>query len=178
MPAKEQVIYQRILFHSAMLVMACDGDIHTNEINEMRLAFERTQFFTDIGFDEEMERLVIELHKDKAGMIGTYLEELGKLDVDPVQKLQILEIILRIIYADNRVHENEVKFFRLVKDKLMVPNEIVFRRFGEINFLSGKIHADKQELPALAALVASVAIPDIEQAAELLDEQKPDQTQQ
>lgn len=178
MPTKDHEIYQRVLFHSAMLVMACDGDIHASEINEMRLAFEKTRFFTDINFEKEMERLVSELHKDKTSMIHTYFEELGGLEVDPVQKLQILEIVLRIIYADDRVHENEVKFFRLIKDRLMVPNEIIFRRFGTIDFLSGKTHADKKSLPSMDTLVASVAIPNIEQAAELLDETASNQTRQ
>jgi len=49
-----------------------------------------------------------------------------------------LEIALRIISADDDIDDNEVKFVKLIRSKLKVPNEIIKDRFGVIEYLMNK----------------------------------------
>ena len=49
-----------------------------------------------------------------------------------VQELLIVEVALRIINADNKVDENEIKFLNFLRSKLDVANETLIDRFGSI----------------------------------------------
>ena len=111
--------YQRTLFETAMLVMVCDGDINDREIAEMRAAFDNSILFQDLTFEEELARLLEELERDKQKLVLDYFSKIETEDLSPVQKLQILEIALRIVYADDRVEPNEVRFVTLLKSLLV-----------------------------------------------------------
>ncbi|MDF1868398.1 MAG: TerB family tellurite resistance protein [Saprospiraceae bacterium] len=125
--------YQKILFRTAMCVMACDGEIHDSEIEEIRLAYEQTDFFRDLVFKTELELVLNDFKRDEKKVVMEYFNHLTSSDLTPVQELQILEIILRIIYADDRIDKNEVLFLQAVKSKLNVPDEIFYKRFGEVS---------------------------------------------
>ena len=151
--------YQRTLFETAMLVMVCDGDINDREIAEMRAAFDNSILFQDLTFEEELARLLEELQRDKQKVVLDYFSKIETEDLTPVQKLQILEIALRIVYADDRVEPNEVRFVTLLKSRLQVMDEILFRRFGEVEFLSGNRSHEKQSESA-RSLIDSIELPD------------------
>jgi uncharacterized tellurite resistance protein B-like protein len=131
----DELEYHRFLFNTAMLVMSCDGEIHDDEVTEMRLALKHSVMFKGLDFDSELDRFQSELAADAGSAIGNYFEKLETLGLDPVQKLQVLEIVLRIMYADDRADENEIRFLRLVKDRLGVMDEIFFKRFGDVDVL-------------------------------------------
>ena len=83
-------------------------------------------------------------------------------ELSPPQSLQILEIILRIIHADNRLDPNEIKFLKIVKSKLKVPNEIFLKRFGDVNYLSlTALH--KKEYKAQEWVKNEMKLPDFSQ---------------
>ena len=133
--------YQQTLFETAMLVMVCDGEICPREIEEMRLAFEQSVLFSELSFEEELARVMEDLNEDKKEAVLGYFEKIETADLSSVQKLQLLEIALRIVYADDRVDPNEIRFVTLLKSRLQVMDEIFFRRFGSVEFLSGR-HAE------------------------------------
>ncbi|MFT6834191.1 MAG: hypothetical protein ACJA0H_000218 [Francisellaceae bacterium] len=60
-----------------------------------------------------------------------------------MQELQVLELILRIIYADGRVDRNELEFLKIVKSHLNVSNEMFFKRFGDVDGLGANHTVDK-----------------------------------
>ena len=157
--------YQRTLFETAMLVMVCDGDINDREIAEMRSAFDNSILFQDLTFEEELARLLEELERDKQKVVLDYFSKIETEDLTPVQKLKVLEIALRIVYADDRVEPNEIRFVALLKSRLQVMDEILFRRFGEVEFLSGsRSHERKAE--SARAFIGSIELPDF---GELVD---------
>lgn len=148
-----QIEYHRFLFGTAMLVMACDGDIHDDEISELRLAFKNSAMFNGLDFDVEFKRFLAELHEDTRKTIDDYFEELQSIGLDPAQKLQVLEIILRIMYADDRADKNEIRFLRLVKEKLGVMDEIFYKRFGDVDVLLGGVRPAKKAPPSMNKFV-------------------------
>ena len=50
----------------------------------------------------------------------------------------VLEIVLRLIYADVKIHEKERTFLQLIRSNLSIDDEIITERFGEIEFLIRK----------------------------------------
>lgn len=158
--------YQRILFDTGMLVMACDGEIHPNEVLEMQLAFQKSSLFKDLNFHEELERITAEFNQDKKQVVISYFDQVSSGDIKPTQKLQILEIILRIMYADNRIEPNEIRFLKLVKSRLGVMDEIFFKRFGEVDFLPSS-HTPEKITDSARAFVNEVELPDFADVIEL-----------
>jgi uncharacterized tellurite resistance protein B-like protein len=164
----ESIAYQKILLRTAMCVMACDGEIHASEVKEIELAFEQTDFFKGLVFKEEMDSVINEFKRDEKKIVKECFDQLASADLNSVQQLQVLEIVLRIIYADERVDENEVKFLKIVKSLLGVPDEIIFKRFGYVSCLGGKYSTDKL-IPTADDFLSDVKLPEIQEMAKMID---------
>jgi len=155
----DNVDFQKVLFRSAMCVMACDGEIHDSEIKEMEIIFQKTPYFDKLDYQEEIQQIVRAFSNDKKKVVAEYFSKLGEIVLSPVQKLQILEIVMRIIHADNRIDPNEIKFLKIVKSKLAVPDKIFFKRFGEVSYLKGSDETEKVNLEQ-DYLVKEMNLPD------------------
>lgn len=129
----EKETFKKILFKVAFCTMACDGDIDDREIAEIELMGKKANYFIDIDLTDELKKLVDDFKKKGVGIIEQLFEELAQVEFNPIQELLILEVAIRVIYADNRVDENEIKFFKYLRSKLRVPNEIIADRFGDIS---------------------------------------------
>lgn len=155
----DTVDFQKVLFRSAMCVMACDGKIHDSEIKEMEIISQKTPYFDKLDYQEEIQQIIRAFSKDKKKVVEEYFFKLGEIVLSPVQKLQILEIVMRIIHADNRNDTNEIKFLKIVKSKLAVPDEIFFKRFREVSYLKGSDETEKVNLEQ-DYLVKEMNLPD------------------
>jgi len=142
----DNIDFQKVLFRSAMCVMACDGEIHDSEIKEMEIIFQKTPYFDKLDYHEEMQQFVESFSNDKKKIVAEYFSKLSEIVLSPVQKLQILEIVMRIIHADNRIDPNEIKFLQIIKSKLAVHDEIFFKRFGDVSYLTGNNETEKVNL--------------------------------
>lgn len=129
----EKETFKKILFKVAFCTMACDGDIDNREIEEIELMGKKANYFIDIDLTDELKKLVLDFNKKGVGIIEKLFDDLSKIEFNPIQELLILEVAIRVIYADKRVDENEIKFFKYLRSKLRVPNEIIAERFGDIS---------------------------------------------
>ena len=151
--------YHHLLFRSAVLVMACDGEIHADELQELRLAHQKTSYFSGIDLDAEFARLRDQLDGGKREVIQKYFQALGEYEFDPVQRLQLLELVLRIIYADQRVHDNEKRFCQMILRVLRIPEPIMEKRFGSVPFLFTSSHDRKiKRADLVSAIVDQLSI--------------------
>jgi len=130
----EELKFEKLLFNTAVCVMACDGEIHDSEIQELKLIAKNTPYFKDLDYQTELNRIMLSI-KNNTNIMKQYFEEIKAVALSPVQELLILEVVLRMMYADNRIDENEVKLIRIIKSYLKIPDQIIFERFGEIDFL-------------------------------------------
>jgi uncharacterized tellurite resistance protein B-like protein len=143
--------FKKILFKVAFCAMTCDGDIDDREIEELKLMNDKTTYFTNIDLSEELKQLVSDFKNKGAKVIEEFFELLRNVKLNPIQELLLLEIALRIIYADKRIDENEVKFINFLRSKLRVHDEIIIERFGELDILhtneySKNIYLNKAEM--------------------------------
>ena len=163
--------YQRLLFHTAMCVMACDGEIHDDEVREIKLAFEATQFFNNLDYETEIKLVLDSFHRSEKDFFVNCIEELKSAELNPVQALQVLEVSLRIIYADNRIDENEMAFLRLIKENLGVPSEIFKSRFGNVPLNESSIFEDAVKRDFTATL-DNLSLPDNVSLAAIFNDTK------
>lgn len=134
---EDQTAFYRFLFRTAFCFMACDGQIHDREINEIKRLADTTTYFKGVKVEEELRLLVKSVKEEGRSIFKHYLDDIGKHEYDVVQELMLLEVALRVIYVDVRIDANEVKFVRLLRSKLQVPDEIILQRFGTVDLLLG-----------------------------------------
>jgi hypothetical protein len=130
--------YQRLLFRTTFCLMACDGDIDEREIKEIREMDQSASFFQGIDLADELESLLADLTVKGKKIVEELFVTLDKIDLSIVQELLLLEVAFRLIYADQRVDENEIKFLKLLRSKLKVDDSTIRDRFGEVEYLFEK----------------------------------------
>ena len=127
--------FKKFLFKIAFSVIVIDGEIHDDEIEELKLIDKKTTYFGDTDLSEELNDLIKTFKNDGTIMVENILNGISDLGLNQVQELLVLEVSLRIIHADERYDESEKKFIRLLRSKLRVADELILQRFGEISIL-------------------------------------------
>lgn len=127
--------FKKLLFKVAFCTMVCDGHIDESEIDEMKMMDKNTTFFHDIDLSEELSELISELGKKGTQVINDVFKTLKDSILNPIQELIILEVALRIINADDKHDENEIKFIHFLRAQLKLHDEEIVGRFGEIDIL-------------------------------------------
>lgn len=131
----DKIEFKKLLFKVAFCTMACDGHIDKREIEEMKIMDTNTSFFDAIDLSNELSQLIEEFHDKGTKVIEELFAALRNNKLNPIQELLILEVALRIICADEKHDENEVKFIHLLRAKLDLHDETISDRFGEVNIL-------------------------------------------
>lgn len=145
----ERQEFQKLLFKTAFCLMACDGHIHELEIKELRQMIKSTAYFQGIDLTGEVEELLKEFGEKGKSLVEDILEDLYRLDLSSVQELLVLEVAFRLVHADEKLEENEIKFIRFLRGKLRIHDEIIRDRFGLVEYLFDKDYANeivKQEV--------------------------------
>ena len=131
----DKIEFKKLLFKVAFCTMACDGHIDKREIEEMKIMDRKTSFFEAIDLSDELSQLIKDLENKRTKVIEELFASLKETKLNPVQELLVLEVALRIINADKKHDENEIKFIHLLRAKLELHDETINDRFGEINIL-------------------------------------------
>ena len=158
--------FKKILFKVAFCTMACDGDIDSREIDELKIMDKNTSYFAEIDLSNELKQLVNDFKNKGTKVIEELFELLRKTKLNPIQELLILEVALRIANADESIDENEIKFINLLRSKLELYDETIIDRFGELdilytneyskNIVAGKTEvefAESIKLPEMSELI-------------------------
>jgi hypothetical protein len=157
----ERPDFQRLLFRTAFCVMACDGHIDEREVNEIKLMNKSSAYFQGIDLSNELEELLTDLKARGKQIVDELFDTLAKLDISMVQELLILEVAFRLVHADEKVDENEIKFLRFLRSKLKIHDEIIRDRFGVVEYLFDKDYSqDIVKSETHDDLFASIAIPE------------------
>jgi len=127
--------FKKILFKVAFCAMACDGKIQKEEIEELKIMDKKTSYFAEIDLSDELKQLVNDFKNKGTKVIEELFELLRKTKLNPIQELLVLEVALRIINADNKHDENEVKFINFLRSKLKLHDETINDRFGKLDIL-------------------------------------------
>ena len=158
----EKQEFQQLLFKVAFCTIACDGTIDEMEINEMKVIDKSSSYFKSIDLSNELNDLVGVLQEKGKHVIDDLFSHLRKTKLSPIQELLILEVALRLAYANNVLDENEIKFIRFLRSSLDIPDQIIRDRFGVVDFLFDKDYSKEIALmESREDLLESIKIPEI-----------------
>lgn len=147
----DSTTFKKLLFEAACCTIACDFDIDETEIKELHSIDESTVYFEDIDLSKQLEDFLADIKENETERINELVEKrvdelierIKDATLSPVEELLIMEIILRLMYADTVIHENEVKLLNSVRLVLSLSDEIITERFGMIDFLLKRHDASK-----------------------------------
>jgi uncharacterized tellurite resistance protein B-like protein len=121
--------FQKLLFQSAVSAMAVDGEIHDKEIEEIKSIVKSTAYFLDFEFEKELEDNISNIKRNGKEAINQYLLMLSSSQLNEKQEVILIEVLLRMMEADNSFEDNEVKFLHMVKSKLKTSEEVLVMKF-------------------------------------------------
>jgi uncharacterized tellurite resistance protein B-like protein len=128
--------FKDFLFKSAVMAMACDGDISETEIDEIKTIVANEIYFMGYNFEEPLMSNIDNIKANGKGAINQYLQEIEKHNLNQHQEILLIEVLLRIIEADNNVQTSELKFLQMTKAKMKVDEQTLIVKFPkQINHL-------------------------------------------
>ena len=155
--------FSKLLFRTAFCLVACDGEIHEQEIEELKLINTNTPYFGDIDLESELNALLRDLRDQGTQTIHDLFSVFQNTKLSMVQELLLLEVALRVINADQRIDPNEVKFIKSMRLYLDVMDPLIVQRFGQIPYLVGKGYQSFKAGPETSIQDASWEMPSVEQ---------------
>ena len=139
----ERQEFQKLLFKTSFCLMACDGHIHELEIKELKQMVKNTAYFHGIDLTREVENLLKEFKEKGKYFAEEVLNDLHRLKLSPVQELLVLEVAFRLVHADEKLDENEIKFIQFLRGKIRIPDELIRDRFGPVEYLFDKDYSNE-----------------------------------
>jgi uncharacterized tellurite resistance protein B-like protein len=121
--------FKDFLFRSAVIAMACDGDIAEKEIEEIKIIVNNEIYFMGYDFQEALNDNIEKIRGNGKSEINSYLQEIESNNLNEHQEILLIEVLLRIIESDNEVQENELKFLQMVKSKLKADEQTLIVKF-------------------------------------------------
>lgn len=121
--------FDKILFTSAVIAMACDGEIHENEISEIKTLVKETPYFGDIDCEEELKCIIAKIREDHISLMQELYKTFQEANLSKAQKMLLMEVLLRIIYADKRIDDNELNYFHEIKRRLYLTDHDLLLSF-------------------------------------------------
>ncbi|MBC8489494.1 MAG: tellurite resistance TerB family protein [Bacteroidetes bacterium] len=131
----EKIKFKKLLFDIACSAVTCDGHIDDREIRELQYIDKSTTYFEDIDMSRKLNRFIENFKSDPEETINNIIDKLKELFLNPVEEMLVLEIVLRLVYADTKIDEREIKYLQLVRSCLSMDDELISQRFGVIDFL-------------------------------------------
>lgn len=159
----EQKELQKLLLETVICSIACDGDIDDREIAELHKMIDNAPYFKGLKVDDFLDDMLQSVKSDGRAFLRNYFDQLKKSELSPLQELLVLEVVLRIIHADERLDNNEITFLKLVRSNFNVHSEMIHQRFGDVPYLAGSskeeysLGGQQKDMDALAVKIAGVA---------------------
>lgn len=128
--------FKNFLFKSAVMAMACDGEIAESEIEEIKKIVANEIYFMGYDLEEPLKSNIDNIKANGKNAINQYLQEIVSSDLSQHQEVLLIEVLLRMIEADKVVLESEIRFLQMAKSKLKIDEQTLIVKFPkQIDYL-------------------------------------------
>lgn len=103
--------------------MACDGEIANEEIALIKKKTSDMVIFSDIDVESLINSYIAKINAIGLEFLSNYLIELESMHVDNTCALQVIDIALKTMEADNNIEYSEISFFKKIRAKLTISDE-------------------------------------------------------
>jgi uncharacterized tellurite resistance protein B-like protein len=132
----KNIAFKNFLFKSAVMAMACDGDIAEEEISEIKNMVANEIYFMGYDFEQPLQDNIENIKVNGKDAINLYLQEIATNELNEHQEILLIEVLLRMIQADSKIEETELKFLQMAKSKLKIDEQTLIVKFPhQIDYL-------------------------------------------
>lgn len=128
----DTISFDKLLLKTAFCCMAADGKIDDREISLIKSLCEKSPFFKNFNFQEEINLLVSKINKGGKGFIQYYFDLLKQSQLKEEEELTLIDFAIQTINADEQIEYSEIKFFKNIRYRLKVSDEKILERFPDI----------------------------------------------
>ncbi|WP_456088811.1 tellurite resistance TerB family protein [Parabacteroides sp.] len=117
------MINQELFLKTMFCCMACDGDIAQEEIDMIKSVCVQMSILEGVDVENVLNAYISAINKNGALFLRKYLNELSAEKLALEDELQIIDLSIRMIEADNHIEYTEVKFFKKIRSRLSISDE-------------------------------------------------------
>lgn len=121
--------FKDFLFRSAIITMACDGHISDKELNEIKNIVDNEIYFMGFEYENKLRENIEGIKANGKNFITEHLQTISKINLNENQELLLIEVLLKIIQADEKVEASELRFLQLIRSKLKVDEHTIIVKF-------------------------------------------------
>ncbi|WP_417855050.1 hypothetical protein [Xanthomarina gelatinilytica] len=124
----ETLHFNKLLLKTAFSCMACDGDIDKREVKLIKQLHKKRKTFGEIDINAELDTMLLAINKDGQQFLKDYFNELTTTELTEANELNLIEVAIDTIKADDKVEYSEIKFFKVIRSKLKIDNEPILEK--------------------------------------------------
>jgi len=128
----DTITFDKLLLKTAFCCMAADGDIDKREISLIKSMCDKSPLFNNLNFQEEINQLVDKINTRGKDFIQYYFDLLKQTQLSEEEELMLIDFAIQTINADEQIEYSEIKFFKNIRHRLKVNDEIILSRFPDI----------------------------------------------
>ena len=127
----ETITFEKLLLKTAFCCMAADGNIDDREITQIKSMCEKSPWFNNFNFQEEINLLVVKINSEGKTFIQNYFNLLKQAELNENEELTLIDFAIQTINADEIIEYSEIKFFKNIRHRLNVSDEKILARFPD-----------------------------------------------
>ncbi len=125
--------FNNILFKTAILSMAIDGEIQPEEMKFFNKFSEDNIYFEDFNIEKYFKKVIEAIRYDSESFITSLTKEVNDSQLNKQFRLIIFDVIYAIIQSDNKIDDNEVFLLNKMFDIFDLDKENLLSRYPELN---------------------------------------------
>jgi uncharacterized tellurite resistance protein B-like protein len=116
---------------TAFVCSACDGEIANEEVDLIKTFCSNTSLFNGVDVERMLNEYVAQINQEGIKFINNFLSHLGKNEFPEDVQMNIVDIAIKMIEADNQVLYSEVKFFKKLRSYLTISDEKILEKMPD-----------------------------------------------
>ena len=111
--------------------MTCDGDIAEAEKEIVRQFCASNELFKGMDTENFLNKWIEEVNRNGEMFFRSYLNEISEMNLSGQEQMMIVDLAFRTIEADNLIEYSEVKFFKKIRKRLSVSDEMILEKYPD-----------------------------------------------
>jgi uncharacterized tellurite resistance protein B-like protein len=129
--------YRKLLLSAAFHAMTCDGEVDQDELDSIQSLSQRSKIFGKLDVNFELKELSKALQQSTRDSFRNFFSEVQSANLEFSEQMQVVEVVIRVVYADGKIDENEIMYLKKIISILGILPELLEQRFGSIRKLLG-----------------------------------------
>ena len=118
------MVKKELYLKTIFCCMTCDGDI-------VRQFCVSNELLKGMDIESFLNKWIEEVNRNGKMFFRSYLNEISEMNLSGQEQMMIVDLAFRTIEADNLIEYSEVKFFKKIRKRLSVSDEMILEKYPD-----------------------------------------------